>query len=166
MQYACRGRSSQDVDGRPAQKPYGEGGQSDDDVEQRVHSFGQCDDWHDDKCHDGRPHPLKRRVDHRIMADVGEQNRNQQDDDERWHDDPENRGHSAGISAHLVAHEDRSVERDGPGGRLGERQQIEKFAFGDPAAAIDHLAPDERNHRIAAPESEQSDFQKTPEKRE
>lgn len=129
-----------------------------------MHAAGQRDDRPDDEGHHGRTHPLEGGVNYRIVADVGEEQRNDQDDDERGDDDAQRRGHGAGVAARLVADEDRRVEGDGARDGLGQRQQVEEFGAADlPVGVALDLGLDERNHGVAAAEGEQTDSEEAAE---
>ena len=58
-----------------------------------------------------------------------------------------------------VAHVGRRVDGDGAGGHLAHGHDIRKFGVGHPRVADDHLVLDQRQHGVAAAESEEPDLE-------
>ena len=120
---------------------------------------GRRDDRTDDEGHDSRAHAFEGGVDDRVLADVGEKERDGQDDDERRQHGAQQGRHGAAEAADLVAHEHRGVDGDRPRDRLREGQQVEELLLLDPLAFGDELPLDQRKHGVAAAEGEEPDFE-------
>ena len=65
---------------------------------------------------------------------------------------------------HLVPDKYGGIECDRSGSRLRQREQFQKLVLLDPPF-VDHFALYQRDHRIAATEGENADFQERQEKR-
>ena len=63
------------------------------------------------------------------------------------------------VAIHLVTHKYGRIERDWSRGRLCQREQVVELLLLDPATSRDDLALDNRDHRVAATEGEDSDLE-------
>ena len=124
-----------------------------------MHLPRQRDHRHNDQCHHGRAHAFECGVHNRVVADVGKQERDREDDDERRQNAAQQCRHGAFQPPHLVAYEHRGVDGDGARDGLCEGQQVEELLVLDPAALGDQLLLDERQHGVSPAEGEKPDLE-------
>ena len=98
-------------------------------------------------------------VDHEIRAEGGVEEGDDAQHQEGWDDGTEHGEQDAGEAADLVAHDDRTIDRDRARCGLCDRDEIQHFVLADPVQVVDELLFQQRHDDVAAPEGEGAEIQ-------